>query len=114
MSNAEYAERGGAEADSGPGPRCSSGTRHRVRGRGQQEEFARASRVSPRRDRGVRCVVLRDATRQSCRECAGTAWLGSDEDSSRTRRDAGAGVDDVREHEGKLTNTRVGPKGFVG
>ncbi len=46
----------------------------------------------PTEGRVVRCVVLRDAIRQSCRECAVTAWLGSNGDSSRTRGDAGAGA----------------------
>jgi hypothetical protein len=68
----------------------------------------------PGRDRVVRDIILRDATRQSCRECAVADGMEPVEDSSRTRGDAGAGVDGVREHEGKLTNTGVGMESFVG
>jgi len=43
-----------------------------------EKELARAGRVSARRDRVVRCIVLRDAAGPSCRERTVTSWLGSE------------------------------------
>ena len=60
--------------------------------------------LGSRRDQIIRCVVLRNGTRQSCRECAVTAWLGSLEDSSRTDGDSGTGAGVIRERDAFLTN----------
>ncbi len=57
----------------------------RVRGRRRRESLTRPRRSCPRRYRDLRCLVLRDPTRQSCRKCAVTARMGSEEDSTPNR-----------------------------
>jgi len=110
----EHAECSRVKTNSGAGHRCPPGTRHRVRGRRRRENLARTGCVGPRRDRVVRCVVLRDTTHQSCRERAVSTRVGSNRDTSGNCGDTGGGVDSVRKRMRALTNESVVWRRFVG
>jgi len=102
----EYPERGGVETGSRAGSGSPPGPGYRVRGRRRREIVARPGRPRPRSDQDLRRLVLRDATGQSCRECAVATWVGSYGHSTEDRGDTGGGVDGVHSGPERLNEVR--------